>query len=168
MSKIKVNNGLGTILLLGSVFAGWQTLLIVTALLLLFGEVDDSFKGVVVRVVTFVLGLTIVSWGWDLIVDAVGVVMSSIDKLIEIINSYLDYGDKISLDKLYSYLLNPIKLIGDIADGIVGLLLVLAKLSFVISLIGNKNMKENVITKKINEYVTKIINYVNSIDFPAK
>ena len=51
---------------------------------------------------------------------------------------------------------------------LVGLLLVLAKLSFVISLIGNKNMKENVITKKINEYVTKIINYVNSIDFPAK
>ena len=36
---------------------------------------------------------------------------------------------------------------------------------FIISTIKNKQLKENIVTKKINEFVTKIINYINSIDF---
>ena len=43
MSKVKINSGLAAIMVIGGFIAGWQTMLIVCALLLLFAEIDEMY-----------------------------------------------------------------------------------------------------------------------------
>ena len=58
MNKLKVSTGLASLVLVASIFAGLGTMLTVIALLLLFCEVDNV-KGVIVRVLSFYLGLVL-------------------------------------------------------------------------------------------------------------
>ena len=88
MNKVKINPGLASIALLASLFAGWQTLLIVTVLLFAFCEVDEKTKGVATSVLAFFVGFTIISWGWDLIESVLYMVPSLLTKFVEIINKF--------------------------------------------------------------------------------
>jgi hypothetical protein len=164
MGKVKVNSGLASIIVLASLFAGWQTLLIVVTLLLLFCDIDDKLKDIIIKVVAFFAGIALVTLGWDLIVDLVSLVISTINNLVSLINNYLEYQNQISIVKLTTYLLNPIKTIVDIADGIITYLLTFAKFAFIVATLANKNVKENAIIKKINEFVSKIVTFVNNLD----
>ena len=164
MGKVKVNSGLASVIVLASLFSGWQTLLIVIALLLLFCDIDDKVKGIIVKVVSFYAAVALVSLGWSLIADLVDLVIDSLNKLIGVINGYLDYGDQIDISKLTGYVLNPIKTLVEIADGIISYLLVFAKFAFIIATLGNKQVKENPMIKKINSFVAKVIAFINNID----
>ena len=116
MNKVKVSTGLASLVLVASIFAGLGTMLTVIALLLLFCEVDNV-KGVIVRVLSFYLGLLLFQTLWGILVDGYGVVCSTIDGFIGVINSYLD--KPITISKLHQYLLDPIKSILNICDNIV-------------------------------------------------
>lgn len=72
-NKIKINPGLASIVLVGAFFAGWQTLLTVIVFMFAFCEVDESAKNVAIKVVTFLVGITVVSVLWNILVDGVGV-----------------------------------------------------------------------------------------------
>lgn len=168
MSKIKINPGLASVILLASLFAGWGTLLIVAAIMLVFCEVDDKVKGIAVKVIAFFAALTLVSLGWSLIVDGVGVVIDLINKLVATINCYLDPVDYINISKLNSYLLTPIQNIVSMADSVISFLLQFAKFAFIIATLANKEMKDNFVVKKINEFVAKVVYFVNQIDVPTK
>ena len=48
MNKLKINNGLAAIILLASLFAGWQTLLLAVILMLIFCEVNDKVRNLMV------------------------------------------------------------------------------------------------------------------------
>lgn len=162
MNKLKINTGIASVVLLCSLVSGWSTLLTIVVLMLIFCEINDSVKQVMVRVVTFYFGITLFSTFWDLIVDGVDLGINTFNGVIEIFNSYLN--DSISVFKLEMYLLNPISKFVSLLDGIVSYLLVFIKFSFIISVLTNKNMKDNFIVKKINEFVDKVISYVNSFD----
>lgn len=164
MGKVKVNSGLASIIVLASLFAGWQTLLIVVALLLLFCDIDDKVKGIIVKVVSFYVAIALVSLGWGLIVDLVDLIIDSLNKLIGVVNGYLDYANRIDISKLTSYVLNPVKSLVDIADGVISYLLVFARFAFIITTLGNKQVKENPIIKKINEFVQKVVTFINNVD----
>ena len=168
MSKIKLNPGLASIILLACLFSGWSTLLTVSVLMLLFCEVDDKIKGIAVKVIAFYAGITLVSMAWGLIYDGVDLIVNSIDKLIATINCYLEYPNLIDITKLKLYLISPVQNLLSIADGAIAYLLVFAKFGFIIATLGNKAVKENIVVKKINEFVAKVVNYINSIDVPAQ
>ena len=165
MNKFKISPGLVGIILLTSLFAGWQTLLIVVALILLFCETDDKIKNIITKVLAFYATITIFSTAWNLLTDAYDVAVGIFNKLLATINSYLGYTNQIDVSGLNDYVLTPLSNLIAIADSIIVYLIALIKFMFIISTIKNKQLKENIVTKKINEFVTKIINYINSIDF---
>ena len=164
MSKIKINPGLAGIVLLACLFAGWQTLLLVVLFMLLFCEVDDKLKSIIVKVITFFAAYTLVSTAWDLIIGGVNLVIGTINDLLSLINSFLDITDQIDFTPLTQYFLNPVAKLVGMADNIVSFIFLIIKFTFIIATIQNKPTKENFVSKKINEFVTKIVNYINGID----
>lgn len=168
MNKYKINPGLAAVLLVASLFAGWGTLLLVALLMLIFCEFDEKTKGIMVRVVSFLVGLSLVSLAWDLIYDGIHLIVDSLDNLIATINSYLDYSNQINILKLEQYLINPATNILSILNSIVNYLLTFAKFGFILAIVAGKPMKGNIITNKINEFVNKVINFINSIEFPVQ
>lgn len=159
MNKIKLNTGLASIMLVASIFAGWQCLLLVTILLFAFCDVEETVKNVAVSVITFYVGYTIVSVGWDVIVAAVNVVINAITKFATTFNNYVDPIDYISVVKLTA----PFEFILSVVDSIVSVLLTIVKLGFVIAILTGKPAKKNVLSNKIQEYVAKAVNYVNGM-----
>ncbi len=157
MNKIKINSGLASIMLVASLFAGWQTLLLITILMFGFCEVEERVKDVAVKVITFFVGFTIVSVGWDIIVNGIGVVTGGIDSLVDMINSYLDPIDVINANKLIA----PIIALKNIASSIMSVLFMIVKLGFIISILTGKSGSKNVLSSKIDEYVNKALNYVS-------
>lgn len=164
MSKVKINPGLAAVMLVASLFAGWGTLLMVTVLMLIFCDMEDKVKSVIVRVVSFYIGLTLLSMAWGLIYDGIDLVIDAIAKLVDTINSYLTYPNIIDITKLKAYLFTPVSNIADIANSVIGYLIVFAKFAFIVSIVAGKAAKETFVTKKINEYVAKVVNYINSVD----
>lgn len=162
MNRIKINNGLAAAIILLSMFAGWGTLLLVTVLMLIFCETDDKFKGIAIRVIAFMAGLALVGYAWDIIYEGIRLVISGIRTLITTLNYYLD--DPISILKLEQYLINPVNGILTFLNSVVAYLLMLAKFGFVVATLSGKAVKENIVIKKINEYVSKVVNYVSNID----
>lgn len=162
MNKIKMSSGLASVILLAGLFAGWETLLIVAILMFLFCELEDKVKSLAIKVLAFFLALSLVKMGWGLIADGVNVVIASLNDLISVINGYLD--TPIDVTKLYLYLLTPISKLVGIANSVILYLITFAKFAFIIATLSNKAMKENFLVKKINEFVAKVVNFINSID----
>lgn len=167
MNKMKINSGLAAVALVGGFISGWSTLLIVVALLLIFCDLNDSIKGLMVRVVTFYLGVTLFSTAWDLIADGVHLVINSFHSLIEVLNSY--FTDPINTYKLDLYVLSPISKLTSLASSIISYLLVLVKFSFALAVLANQNLNSklnnNFIVQKMNVLVNKVIMFVNSFEF---
>ena len=84
MNKYKINYGLAAALLIAAFLVGWQTLLIVAALLFIFCEMQERVKNLAVDLVTFGIGLEIVKMFWEVIYKAVNMIPTVIDKLIGI------------------------------------------------------------------------------------
>ena len=162
MSKLKINSGLASVILLACLFSGWATFLTVVILMLIFCEISDSVKQVLIRVITFYFGITLLSMAWGLLVDGVNLVIDSFNDFIGIINSYLT--DPISVYKLEAYLLTPIAKVVSLADGIISYLLVFIKFSFILAVLGNKKLKDNFIVIKLNIFVDKVVSFVNSFE----
>lgn len=162
MNKVKMQSGVAAIILLVSMLVSWQTLLLVAVLMLLFCEMTDNIKNIMIRVMTFTAAVVLFTVAWDLIVSGINLIVDSFNDLIDLLNSYLT--EPINTLKLNLYLLGPVSKIVEICDGIVGYLITFAEFTFVISVIGNKAMKENFIVRKINDFVTKCVNFMNSIE----
>lgn len=159
MNKIKINTGLASIMIVASIFAGWQTLLLVVLLMFLFCEVEEKVKDVAVKVITFYVGYYIVSLGWDVIVSCGNLLVKVITSFATTLNTYLDPVDYLNVVKITA----PISFVIDIADGFVSILFVLVRIGFVISVLTGKQKSQNSLTKKIDEYVAKALNYVNGV-----
>ncbi len=159
MDKVKINSGLASIMIVASIFAGWQTLLLVVLLMFLFCDVEDKVKDVAIRVITFYVGYYIVSLGWDVIVNCANLVLRAINSFVTTFNSYVDSVDYLIATKITA----PISLVIDIASGVVSIMFILVRIGFVISVLTNKPASQNTLVKKINEYVAKALNYVNGV-----
>ena len=162
MTKFKINTVIAATALLAGILAGWDTFLIITVLILLFCEMNDNLKNVMIRIITFFLALTFFTLVWNLIVDGISLIPNLIEQLVSLINNYLT--EQINIYKLEAYLFKPILEITSIANTVVSYLLMFVKFSFVIAILRNKPMKENFIIKKINDFVRKIIGFLNGID----
>lgn len=154
-NKIKLNTGLASIILVASIFAGWQTVLLVTILMFVFCDIDERVKQVATSVITFFVGYTIVSVGWD-------IVISIIDLVVKTFNSFIAYlVTNFEAEIEIAAVTGLINIVVNVLEQGVPIILSLAKIGFVIGVLCGRPAKNNVFSAKINEYVNKAINFVN-------
>lgn len=158
MSKLKIKPGLIGVLLLAGLFAGWEALLIVAVLILLFCEINENIKKIMVSVISFFIGITLVSLLWQIISDGIGVVIYAFNQFIEFLNYYLT--STIDVSKLTNYVFSPIQNVISTLDEVIAYLLIIAKFCFVIGTLAKKTINIPVISK----YVNKVLNYINATD----
>ena len=165
MSKLKINSGLLSLILVACLFSGWGTMLTIAVLVLIFCEIDERVKNVLVRVLSFFAAVTLFTLLWDLITGAINLGFSSIKDLITTINYYLTPDKYITLGKLDAYVILPVQELISIADSVISYIIGFIEFTFAVSLFLNKPGKPNFIIKKIEEYVNSIVNFVNSFEF---
>ena len=164
MNKYKINYGLAAALLIAAFLVGWQTLLIVAALLFVFCEMQERVKNLAVDLVTFGIGLEIIKLFWEVIYKAVNMVPTVIDKLIGIINSYLDFSSQIDITKFKLYFLHPVTEVFSIANDVFTVLILLATLTYITSLLLGRKKETFFIGKYISQYVNKVLSYISSFN----
>jgi hypothetical protein len=160
MNKIKVNSGIVSLLLLAGLFAGWEAMLIISMLLFLFCDADEQTKGVAVRVLTFFVGITLLSAAWNLITGGIDVVMDAIKSLFNTINLFKEPMDYINISKFTGTVDN----IAGVASSVVTYLITLTKFLFVIALLSGRPAKNTPIASFLNNYISQAINFINGIN----
>lgn len=148
-----------SLILLVSLFAGWQIMLLVAVLLLLFGKVEESVKKMAITVITFAAGLALFELFWSLITGGVALATSGIESLVTLLNSYLD--SPITVINLQRYLLSPINIVVEFLDMAIKYAILFMKFCFIISILAGKEIKSNFIFDKIKEFVTKFTDFVS-------
>ena len=147
-----------SLILIVSIFAGWQAMLLAAVLLLLFGKIDENVKKMIITVVSFAAGLALFGLFWDLITGGISLAINGIKTLITFLNSYLD--KPITILNLQRYLLNPIEIVVGYLDTGVNYALMFMRFCFIIAILTGKGMKSNFIFDKIQKYVNKFTDYV--------
>lgn len=164
MGKVKINNNLAALMLVASIFAGWGTLMIVTILMIVFCDLNDKIKPLIIKVVSFMAGITLILLGWDLVSNGIDLIFKLFNNIISIINSYLSYSNKIDLVEIQGKFVVPVTTVVASIGSIIKYLVTFSKFGFIIAIISGKAMKENAWTKKVNQYVSKFTNFANSFD----
>lgn len=164
MNKLKINNGLAAIILLASLFAGWQTLLLVVILMLIFCELNDKIKNLMISVIAFFAGLTLVSLAWSLISDGIDLAFNGIESIVSVINSYLSISNRIDIINLQAKFITPVKTIVTFLDSGISYLILFTKFAFIVSVLAGTTMKENPFNKKVSEFIQKILNFTNNFE----
>lgn len=150
-----------SLILIVSIFAGWQAMLLVSALLLIFGKVDEDVKKVIITVICFAAGIALFNVFWDLITDGVALVIKAVETIVDFLNSYLD--TPIMLLKLRQYLFNPIEIVLGFLTSALSYAITFMRFCFIIALLAGKAMKSNFIFDKINGFVDKFTSFANGI-----
>ena len=159
MEESKKYTKLYSLLLLVSLFAGWQVMLLVAVLLLLFGKVEETVKKLAITVIAFAAGIALFELFWNLITGGVALATSGIESLVTLLNSYLDR--PITIINLQRYLLSPISIVVEFLDMAIKYAIMFMKFCFIISILAGKEIKSNFIFDKIKEFVTKFTNFVS-------
>ena len=157
-TRPKINTGIASIMLLASVFAGWQTMLFIGIILFAFCETEDKVRDNAVKIISFLVGFTIVSLGWDLITKCVYFIPDTISTLVGIINSVLPVLSQIHIDGL----LNTIPELFSIADDLVNIVFIIVKLSFVLAVLSGKDTNKFFMSNFFSKYIAKAIHYANN------
>lgn len=160
MEKVKINKGILALIMITSIFGNWQTMLIIAVLLLLFANIEEDSKKLLVYVIAFFAGITLFGLLCDLIVQGADSLINGFTELINILNIYLN--DAIQISKLRLYLFTPISSLVKIFDNIASFLIIFAKFSFVVSVLINKPRSNNPLFNMINKYMDKFMNYFNN------
>ena len=162
MSKVKLNPGLGAVILLACLFSGWQTLLIVSVLMLLFCEMDEKVRSMMTRVISFFVVITLISMGWAVITDVFDLLFSTIEKFVSILNCYSD--NPATLIKFNRYFVTPIETLLSLVGGIVSFGVTVSKFLFIIYVLVDKKANDNFISKKINMLISKVVNFIHPVN----
>ena len=163
MNKVKVNSGLAAIMVVGGFIAGWQTLLLVCAFLLLFAETDDKVKDVMVSMITFAIGFYLINYLIDMIFYGINNIgMTALRDLDDIVDSIIVKIDYQKVGIMTKYFISPLDKIITLVKNVINLLLDVAKFGFVVCVIANKPIKDGGIMGKVKGYVKDAVNYVNN------
>ncbi len=159
MEESKKYSKVYALMLIVSIFAGWQVMLLVAALLLIFGKVEESVKKMAITVITFAAGIALFSLFWDLITGGVALVTNGIESLVTFLNSYLD--NPITIIKLQRYLINPITIVVNFLDTVIKYAIMFMRFCFVVAILKGAEIKSNFIFDKINTFVQRFVDFVS-------
>ena len=158
MGKVKINPGLAAVILVVAFLGGVTTLATVAILLFLFCEVDEKVQKVAVKLLTFIIALTLITLIWNLIYGGVNQVLSLLKGLI---NTYAEYPASSTVTKVFA----PLEFILSVADEVVDILITVAKIAFVFAVLAGKERNgQSYISKKIDEYVNKALGFINNVN----
>lgn len=163
MKELKMNPKVLSLLVLIGLFGGWQYMILATAFVLIVGNKDEKVMNLVTKVVIFFVACTLFSMFWQLCYQGYDVIVAMVEGLFKILHSM---NHEILMPSwITDFLLNPLRILFDIADSGVDFIILFAKFTFIIAVIGNKNLPKPFM--KINEYIEKLSKYVMDGVAPA-
>ena len=158
MGKVKINPGLAAVILVVAFLGGTATLATVAILLFLFCEVDEKVQKVAVRLLTFIIALTLISLIWNTIYDGSHYALNSLSDLI---TTYTKSDTDITIHKVFK----PFELGLSIANEVVSILIIVAKIAFVFAVLAGKERNgQSFISKKIDDFVNKALGFINNVN----
>lgn len=159
MKKFKINANFLALLVIISLFAGWEYMIVVTAFIWCFCESSQNLKNLTISAIAIYAGCYVFSWLWDVVESVYAIGTDSLTGLMTILSNYgVDVLEiSINLDK---YLVSTLDVIMDLATSVIYLLILLTKFKFVVSIVSNKPMTGAF--SKIQEYINYFINFANS------
>lgn len=159
MKKFKINANFLALLVIISLFAGWEYMIVVTAFIWCFCESSQNLKNLTVSAIAIFAGCHVFLWLWDVVESIYSIGIDSLTGLITIIGNYGVDVLELSV-KLDQYLVNTLDIIMEILTKVIYLLVLLTKFKFVVSIVSNKPMTGAF--SKIQEYINYFINFANS------
>lgn len=160
MSKVKINPGLASILLLASLFSGWQTMLIVGAILFTFCELDEKTKGIAITVISFYVGYAVVSLGWDLIESLLDLIPGLLTDFFGLINKI---SETPSLEFL-EFQVNASKFVTNtlgMVSTAVSIIFAFVKFSFIVNVLAGKDTNKFFMSNIFKKYIAQAVNFIN-------
>lgn len=138
MKSFKVNENLLGLLLVGAMFAGWEYLIVVTAFSLVFCDISEKFKDLVVKVLAVFIAISLILLLWDLVLEGKEVIFGGLRSFFELLVSW-----GVDSDLLYNfdkYFMNIINFIFNIAGDVLVFIVLAIKVRFIFSVLNNKEM----------------------------
>ena len=162
MGKLKVNRGVLALLVIVSMFVGWQTSLLIALFVLIFTDLDEFSKNLLVDVMAFLGGISLIQLFVSLLTGGFQLIHTLVTNFIGFINSFSS--DFIIATGIERYFFNPITLILSSVDSIVSFVIIVLKLVFVLALLKNKSFDDNGILKMLKSVAKKFIDYVANVN----
>ena len=159
MKKFNVNANLLALLMLISLFAGWEYMIIVTAFIWVFCESSKNLKDLTIRAIAIYAGCYLFSWFWDIIYSGYSLAVSGVNGLFEILAG-MEVDVVEAVTGINKWVLNPVAVVAKVLDSGVSFLILLAKFKFIVSVITNRPLTG--IFGKIQEYINYFVNFANS------
>lgn len=159
MKKFNVNANLLALLMLISLFAGWEYMIIVTAFIWVFCESSKNLKDLTIRAIAIYAGCYLFNVVWILLTDVYGVAIEGLNTLLYIISNFGVDSAEFSI-KLTTYILTPLDNIVGILGSLVTLLILYIKFKFIVSTLSNKPITG--VFGFVQKYINSVLNFANS------
>ena len=160
MKKLKVNANLLALLLMISLFAGWEYILLVSAFIWICTEDNKAIRDLTIKAIAIYGACVLFSMAWSLISGLVDLGSEGIITIFKVLNSY--NSDIVATD-LQRYFLLPLSYIVTYIGMLVTFVILLVKFNFIRSVIMNKPMFG--LFGKLNEYVNGFVRFANGNSF---
>ena len=157
MKKIKTNANLLALLLIISLFAGWEYIILVSAFVWLFTEENKALKDLSIKVIAVYGACVLFSMAWSLISGVIDLGSEGILTVFNVLNSY--NSDIVATD-IQRYFLHPVGYIVTYIGMLVSFLILFVKFSFIRSVVMNKPMFG--LFGKLEEYVNSFTRFANA------
>lgn len=148
MSKIKVDSKILAVLILVGLFAGWQYLLLASGFALVVAHDDEKVMDTLKKVVVLLASITLFLALWNIIYTGYGVFEDAVEGIFKILNSFNN--EWLMPTWINSYVLNPLRIIFEVLDKAIDLIVIITKFAFVVAIISSKSLPKAF--SKIEEY----------------
>ena len=166
MKKFNVNANLLALLMLITLFAGWEYMIIVTAFIWVFCESSKNLKDLTIRTIAVYAGCSLFNILCSLLTGVYDVVIKGLNTLLEFIATLgaesLDFSLKFAefVTKLNSYFLNPVDDIVGILGSLIALLILFIKFKYIVSTLSNKPLKG--FLGFVQKYIDAVVDFANN------
>jgi len=159
MKKVKVSANILSLLILISLFIGWEYILILTAFIWCFCDTSQNIKNLTIRAIAVYAACYLFTMAWSLVSDGYGLGVEAVEGLFQILASWgVDVLEATA--NITKYVLSPLGVVVSLLGNVVSFLVLFAKFKFVYSIVTNKPMTG--IFGKIQQYINYFVNFATS------
>jgi hypothetical protein len=159
IDKIKLNGSIMAVLLLATFFAGWEYMILVTAIIYVFCSTNERLKNLALRVVTLNAACSLLSLGWNIIENwIVGIGFRGVGVLQNFIQDVSGdtYVNLSWMTTTTSYINSVVQIVGIL----IAIFIATAKFKFILNTITNRPPAG--MFKKLDEFMNNFLNFFAS------
>lgn len=156
MKKFKINANILALLMLVSIFAGWQYMILVMGFIWVFCDVTDQLKSLTVKVIAVYAGCLLFGMVWDIIANVWNLFGEGLLTILRFIGDYADVSS--AIDAVNGYFLTPFGRIFTYAGLLVDFVIMVTKFVFIVSVVRNRPSKAFGFIQKYVNYFTTFAN----------